>query len=69
MKAGLQEDGGQRFINRLITLGFVIFLAAAVLATLAAPLLVSLYAQQAGPDGRGFTPEELALATASRTGA
>jgi len=64
VKAGLQEDGGQRFINRLITLGFVIFLAAAVLATLAAPLLVSLYAQQAGPDGRGFTPEELALATA-----
>ncbi len=61
VRAGLHDDGGERFINRLVTLGFVIFLAAATVATLCAPLLVRLYAQSGI---RGFTPEELALATA-----
>jgi putative peptidoglycan lipid II flippase len=61
VRAGLHDDGGARFINRLVTLGFVIFLAAAIAATLCAPLLVRLYAQSGA---RGFTPEELALATA-----
>jgi putative peptidoglycan lipid II flippase len=56
--------GGQRFINRIVTLGTVVFLAAAVIATVCAPLLVRLYAQPAGADGRGLTPEELGLATA-----
>ncbi len=64
VKAGLHDDGGARFINRLVTLGFVIFLTAAVVATLAAPLLVALYAQQAGEGGRGFSDDELALAVA-----
>lgn len=64
VKAGLHDDGGQRFINRLVTLGVAIFLAAAVLATLAAPLLVSLYAQSSGNGGRGFSDDELALAVA-----
>jgi putative peptidoglycan lipid II flippase len=57
------DDGGAGFINRIVTLGIVIFAAVAVIATLAAPALVSLYVQSSD-DGRGFTPEALALATA-----
>jgi putative peptidoglycan lipid II flippase len=64
VKAGLDTDGGQSFVNKIVTLGFVIFLAGAILATLLAPALVALYAQQAGVDGRGFSPEEMALAIA-----
>jgi putative peptidoglycan lipid II flippase len=64
VKAALHDDGGQRFINRLATLGLVVFLAAAIIATVAAPLLVSLYAQQSVDGGRGFTKEEMALAVA-----
>jgi len=64
VKAGLDHDNGQSFINKIVTLGFVIFLAVAVLATLLAPALVALYAQQASGDGRGFRAEEIALATA-----
>ena len=64
VKAGLHDDGGQRFVNRLVTLGLAVFVLAAVAATLAAPWLVRLYAQQS-PDGTsGFTPDEMALATA-----
>ena len=57
------DDGGADFINRIVTLGIVIFAAVAAVATLAAPALVSLYVQSSD-DGRGFTPEALALATA-----
>lgn len=64
VKAGLHDDGGATFVNRLVTLGFVVFLGAAIIATLAAPLLVTLYSQQAGDGGRGFTEDELALAVA-----
>ncbi|MEL0148746.1 MAG: murein biosynthesis integral membrane protein MurJ [Pontimonas sp.] len=64
VKAGLDRDGGQSFINKIVTLGFVIFLAVAVLATLLAPTLVALYAQSGGDGGRGFSPEEIALAVA-----
>ena len=64
VKAGLDKDGGQSFVNKIVTLGFVIFLAVAVLATLLAPALVALYAQQGGDGARGFSPEEMALATA-----
>jgi putative peptidoglycan lipid II flippase len=63
VRAALHDDGGQRYINKLLTLGGIIFLAAATLATLAAPLLVALYSQQ-GDSGVGFTSEEIALATA-----
>ncbi len=59
--AGIQSDGGAAFINKLITLGTVIFVVVAVAATLSAPWLVSLYAQSGV---RGFSPDELALATA-----
>ena len=64
VKAGLDQDGGQSFVNKIVTLGFVIFLAVAVIATLLAPALVALYAQQSGVDGRGFSEEEMALAIA-----
>jgi putative peptidoglycan lipid II flippase len=64
VRANLHTDGGQRFINRIVTLGSVVFLTAALIATVCAPLLVRLYAQEAGPDGRGLTAGELGLATA-----
>lgn len=64
VKAGLDKDGGQSFVNKIVTLGFMIFLAAAILATLLAPALVALYAQQGGVDGRGFSDQEMALAIA-----
>ena len=43
VRAGLHDDGGQRFINRLVTIGIVVFLVAAAISTLAAPALVNLY--------------------------
>ncbi len=61
VRAGLDDDGGQLFINRLVTLGVILFLAAAIVATLSAPLLVWLYSSSGEV---GFTSEELALATA-----
>ncbi len=64
VRAGLHDDGGQIFINRLLTLGLVVFIAVAALATIAAPLLVSLYAQQSHDGGRGFSPDAFALAIA-----
>jgi len=64
VRASLHDDGGQRYINKLLTLGILIFAAAAVLATLAAPALVALYAQQGGGSARGFSSDEMALATA-----
>jgi len=63
VRAALHDDGGQRYINKLLTLGGIIFLVAATIATLAAPLLVALYSQH-GDSGVGFTSEEIALATA-----
>jgi putative peptidoglycan lipid II flippase len=60
-----EDDGGQRFINRLVTLGIVVFVIAGLAATLAAPLLVNLYASSADAGGvRGFTPDEISLAIA-----
>jgi putative peptidoglycan lipid II flippase len=64
VKATTHRDGGQAFVNKIVTLGFLIFLTIAVVATLLAPLLVSLYAQEASEGMRGFTPEDIALATA-----
>ncbi|MDQ1549768.1 MAG: putative peptidoglycan lipid flippase [Microbacteriaceae bacterium] len=62
VRAGLHDDGGQRFINRVVTLGIVLFVGVTLVATIAAPLLITLYAQQS-TSGRGFTPDALALAT------
>jgi len=61
VRAGLHDDGGQRFVNRLVTLGIVVFVGAALIATLAAPLLVNLYAQSGDT---GFSDADLALAVA-----
>lgn len=63
VRAAAHHDGGGQFINRVVTLGMVVFGVVTVIATIAAPALVSLYAQQSS-SGRGFTPEALALATA-----
>jgi len=43
VRAATAVDGGQGFVNRLVTLGVVAFLGAAAVATLAAPLIVRLY--------------------------
>lgn len=44
VRAATQPDGGQAFVNRLVTLGVVAFFGTTVVATLAAPLIVRLYA-------------------------
>jgi putative peptidoglycan lipid II flippase len=62
VRAGLHDDGGAKFINRLVTLGLVVFVAVTIVATLCAPLLVGLYAQSGSVTG--FGPNEFALATA-----
>ena len=64
VRAGLHDDGGQKFINRIVTLGVVVFLAAAAIATLLAPVLVNLYARQSETGNGGYTSAELGLATA-----
>jgi putative peptidoglycan lipid II flippase len=43
VRAAHHADGGQKFVNRLVTLGIVVFLAVTLVATLCAPLLVQLY--------------------------
>ena len=58
VKAGLHDDGGARFINKLITIGVVVFAIVTGIATACAPLLVSLYAST------GFDRSSLGLATA-----
>lgn len=62
VRARVHDDGGQRFVNKVVTLGALLFLAVALVVTLCAPLLVRLYAQ--GGDGTGFTEAQFALATA-----
>ncbi|MEY4457994.1 MAG: hypothetical protein RIS25_587 [Actinomycetota bacterium] len=62
VRASQHDDGGARYINKLLTLGLLVFGIVAVVATVCAPLLVSLYAGQ-GSDA-GFDGESLALATA-----
>ena len=61
VRAATHEDGGQLFINRLVTLGVVAFLLVTVAATLAAPVLVNLYAQSGE---RGFSADGISLAIA-----
>jgi putative peptidoglycan lipid II flippase len=48
VRAAHHEDGGQRFVNRLVTLGIAAFLGVTLLATLCAPFLVTLYAGSGG---------------------
>lgn len=62
VKAGIDNDGGQSFVNKIMTLGFVIFTSVAALATVCAPALVALYAQTGNESGRGLSSAELSLA-------
>ena len=64
VRATSNSDGGAAYINKIVTLGFVIFIALAALATLLAPLLVMLYAREGGGYGPGFSDADIALATA-----
>ena len=57
VKARAHKDGGQGYIDRLLTFILTIFFAVSVLSTIAAPILVSIYTKDwSGP--------QLALATA-----
>ena len=60
VRAAVHKDGGQKFINRLVTLGVVIFVLVTIAATLSAPVLVDIYTQTSAK----FGAEEVALATA-----
>jgi len=64
VRASSNRDGGAAYINKIVTFGFVIFLSLAALGTVLAPLLVMLYAQQGGDASRGFSADDIALATA-----
>ncbi len=65
VRASVDADGGQWFINRLVTIGIAVFLVAGIVATLAAPLLIRLYTASADSAGdRGFTTDEISLAVA-----
>jgi putative peptidoglycan lipid II flippase len=57
VKARSHKDGGLGYIDRLLTLAIVVFAAVTVLATVSAPLLISIYTT-------GWSPAQLALATA-----
>lgn len=57
IKARSNKDGGKGYVDRLLTLILTVFLAVALIATIAAPALVSLYTS-------GWNQEQLALATA-----
>ena len=56
VRAAAHADGGRTFISKLFTLGTVVLLVTALVATLCAPLLVQLFAPT-------FTPEQKELAT------
>ena len=57
VKARSHKDGGQTYIDRLVTLIIVVFASVTVIATVSAPFLVSLYTN-------GWNQQQLALATA-----
>ena len=64
VRARLDDDGGQKFINRVITVGVVIFIGITIIATLCGPLLVRLYGSPAAAGtSRGLSPADLSLAT------
>ncbi|MDY0908110.1 murein biosynthesis integral membrane protein MurJ [Microbacterium sp. CFBP9034] len=56
VKAAAHDDGGSAFVSKLFTLGTVVLLGTAVVATIAAPWLVALYAP-------GYDEAQKALAT------
>lgn len=64
VKAATQPDGGQAFVNRLVTLGVVASFVLTILATVAAPLIVRLYAVAGGSRALAGGGLELAVALA-----
>ncbi|MFJ6651780.1 murein biosynthesis integral membrane protein MurJ [Microbacterium sp. NPDC091313] len=54
VKAAAHDDGGRAFVSKLFTLGTVVLLAVTVVATVAAPVLVELYAPQYGADQKAL---------------
>lgn len=56
VRASVRKDGGEAFVNSIVTLGIIIFGLAAIAATFAAPALVRLYSQ--------FNDSQFALAVA-----
>ncbi len=60
VRATKHDDGGQAFVSRLLTLAITALLAISTVVTLAAPLLVALYAADA--DGRALGTSGVALA-------
>ena len=59
VRAEKHADGGQQYINRLVTLGLTVFFLIAIVATLAGPLLVQLYSNQGS---QGLSAEQVQLA-------
>jgi putative peptidoglycan lipid II flippase len=55
VRASVDPDGGRAYINKLVTLGMVVFAAIAVVATFLAPVLITLF---------GVPPAQRELATA-----
>ncbi len=64
VRAAGQADGGQAFVNRLVTLGISAFLVTTVLATVGAPVLVRLYALRGEDDALRGGGLELAIVLA-----
>ncbi|SMY11940.1 murein biosynthesis integral membrane protein MurJ [Brevibacterium jeotgali] len=52
IRAAKRPDGGQDFVNRLLTLAIMVLAGVSVLATLAAPLLVRLYSSTEWSDDK-----------------
>ncbi|MEY9952137.1 murein biosynthesis integral membrane protein MurJ [Leifsonia sp. EB34] len=55
VRASVNPDGGRAYINKLVTLGMVVFASIALVATFLAPVLIALF---------GVPPEQRELATA-----
>jgi len=64
VRAASHNDGGERFINRLVTLGLTLFAVITIAVTVASPLLVHLYAQSSADGRGGFAEAQLGLAYA-----
>jgi putative peptidoglycan lipid II flippase len=65
VRASRGLDGGEKFINRVVTLGIVVFVVIALIATALAGPIVHLYAaQQEAGSSRGLSAQDVQLATA-----
>ena len=62
VKASKAADGGESYVSKIVTLGGTVFLLLTIIATIAAPVLVNVYAVSNGDSG--FTRDQMALAIA-----